>query len=325
MALIKCEECGYEISSRAPACPHCGCPVTAISEVAPEATPIPDAWQQQGAATSQPTPPVAMPRPDVLTIKHFAWLAGGLSLLLLLIRTCSDPGDTSTKAVPPSASDPSVVLSSEIKALNEDTKRRKEENKTRWAKEMEDETATPKVRLSGARLLIKWFPASPEGQKAQGLLKGLTDAAASENIGSWRYSSHEEGMSGKATRYATVTSTNTINLDFPYSGSQHATLSFRRHPRWGNDVIFSIEQGQILCHSYGDCSIGLRFDDGKVIRLQGTPPSDSSTESIFIPAFNTFMKQLPKASKVKVEVQLYQSGSPVFEFDITNFKPEKFK
>ena len=27
MALIKCEECGKEISDRAVACPNCGCPV----------------------------------------------------------------------------------------------------------------------------------------------------------------------------------------------------------------------------------------------------------------------------------------------------------
>ena len=32
MALIKCEECGKEISDRADACPHCGCPITHISE-----------------------------------------------------------------------------------------------------------------------------------------------------------------------------------------------------------------------------------------------------------------------------------------------------
>ena len=32
MALIKCEECGKEISSRAAVCPHCGCPVTSATD-----------------------------------------------------------------------------------------------------------------------------------------------------------------------------------------------------------------------------------------------------------------------------------------------------
>ncbi len=27
MALMKCQECGKEISDKAEACPHCGCPV----------------------------------------------------------------------------------------------------------------------------------------------------------------------------------------------------------------------------------------------------------------------------------------------------------
>ena len=31
MALIKCTECGKEISDKATACPHCGCPMTEIS------------------------------------------------------------------------------------------------------------------------------------------------------------------------------------------------------------------------------------------------------------------------------------------------------
>ena len=33
MALIKCEECGKEISDRADACPHCGCPISHVKPV----------------------------------------------------------------------------------------------------------------------------------------------------------------------------------------------------------------------------------------------------------------------------------------------------
>ncbi len=31
MALVNCEECEKEISSRAASCPHCGCPITGIA------------------------------------------------------------------------------------------------------------------------------------------------------------------------------------------------------------------------------------------------------------------------------------------------------
>lgn len=33
MALLKCKECKQEISSRAPACPHCGCPLSTIKGI----------------------------------------------------------------------------------------------------------------------------------------------------------------------------------------------------------------------------------------------------------------------------------------------------
>ena len=35
MALIQCPECGKQISDRAPACPHCGCPLNAAPVSAP--------------------------------------------------------------------------------------------------------------------------------------------------------------------------------------------------------------------------------------------------------------------------------------------------
>ena len=35
MALLKCSECGHDVSSKAPACPRCGCPVDALEQVTP--------------------------------------------------------------------------------------------------------------------------------------------------------------------------------------------------------------------------------------------------------------------------------------------------
>ncbi|HEU4991384.1 MAG TPA: hypothetical protein VFT52_02695, partial [Luteimonas sp.] len=68
-----------------------------------------------------------------------------------------------------------------------------------------------------------------------------------------------------------------------------------------------------------------RFDDEKLQRYDGNPPSDNSSESVFIPAFGTFMKKLPNSKTVKVEIQIYQAGNQVFEFDVSGFKPENFK
>ncbi len=37
------------------------------------------------------------------------------------------------------------------------------------------------------------------------------------------------------------------------------------------------------------------------------------------------MKKLSNAEKVKIEIEIYQAGNQVFEFDVSGFKPEKFR
>lgn len=259
----------------------------------------------------------------------YSWFAIGTVLLVFAVilyscATASGPDAEASSSTPAAMGEkareilsPSVLPAPQVPS---------EEEKARQLTLLDLDSAAPDVRLKAARFFVQEFPGTPEAKKAVGMVPELEKALEYERSGGqWRYEIDQEGMSGKATRYARVESTNTINLDFPYSGAQHATLMLRRHPRWGNDVVLSIEKGQILCHSYGDCSIGVRFDNGKIIRLKGNPPADNSTESLFIPAFGTFLKQLPASKTVKIEVQVYQGGAPVFEFDVSGFKPEKFK
>jgi hypothetical protein len=250
--------------------------------------------------------------------KVSALLLAGL-VLLIVLRAYMGTSSSSTRSDTPA---PAPQALKTAPASNPPT----EQQKQRWWEIVQDKEQGASIRLSSAKSLIADFADTPEGKQAQQLIPELEKAAAYDAMGQqWRYDRSDEGMSGKAVITAQVTSTNTINLDFPYSGSQHGTLTLRRHPRWGNDVIFRIERGQILCHSYGNCTINVKFDDGKVIRLNGNPPEDNSSEVVFIPGFSTFTKQLPNAKRVKIEVSLYQAGNQVFEFDVSGFKPENLK
>lgn len=325
MALLKCEDCGHDVSSRAEACPHCGCPVPKDESpptpppVPPLSQSLPAAWTEREASpVTPPASPSIQPKSTSTAFKVSALLLAGF-VLLILLRACAG---TSRSSSPSSNVAPDTEAPSTAPAKDAPT----EQQKQRWWEIVQDESQGAGTRLSSAQSLISNFPETSEGKQAQQLIPELEKAAAYDAMGQqWRYDRSDEGMSGKAVITAQVTSTNTINLDFPYSGSQHGTLTLRRHPRWGNDVIFRIERGQILCHSYGDCTINVKFDDGKVIRLNGNPPEDNSSEVVFIPGFTTFTKQLPKAKRVKIEVSLYQAGNQVFEFDVSGFKPEKFK
>lgn len=141
----------------------------------------------------------------------------------------------------------------------------------------------------------------------------------------WIYSQADDAMSKGTTYHAVVLSSNTVEFGFPYSGTQNARLNLRTDPRYGNDVIFSIEKGQILCHSYEDCTVLVRFDDEKATNYSAVGAADNSTEHIFIRNYNRFVKNMLKAKRVRISVNIYKEGAPVFEFDVSDFDQNQYK
>lgn len=59
----------------------------------------------------------------------------------------------------------------------------------------------------------------------------------------WIYDVREDKMTGGKTRSTYVLSSNTVSFGPPYSGAQHGQLMLRNDPKYGRDVIFSIERG----------------------------------------------------------------------------------
>lgn len=141
----------------------------------------------------------------------------------------------------------------------------------------------------------------------------------------WSYAQRPDDMSKGTISEASVRSTNTVNFRFPYAGEQHGTLTLRTHPRYGKDVIFSIEKGQIPCPSYQPCTVLIRFDDGQAVRYSAAGPEDNSTETVFIRDYNGFVSRMLKAKTVRISANIYQEGSPVFEFAVNDFDQEKYK
>ena len=188
---------------------------------------------------------------------------------------------------------------------------------------VEDTNLSPAARKGQAELLLQRYPGTPEAAKANVLLSDLNKAIAAESIGKqWNYASREDGMSGKSWQIAWVESRNQFNFDFPYSGAQRATLTLRKHPRHGNDIIFQIEKGQILCHSFSGCPIRVRFDDDAPRTYNGTGPADNSSTSVFLPSYADLSQRISRAKRVRVEVNVYQEGSIQAEFDVEGLKLE---
>jgi hypothetical protein len=141
----------------------------------------------------------------------------------------------------------------------------------------------------------------------------------------WSYSHNEDPMGKGTVHQADVTSSNTVDFSFPYSGEQHGTLTLRTHPRFGRDVIFAIRKGQILCRSYEDCQVLVRFDDEPPVNYAGRGPSDNSTEMVFILSYDKFVSRLMKAKRVRIAPSIYHQGSPIFEFNVEGFDPKSYR
>jgi len=140
----------------------------------------------------------------------------------------------------------------------------------------------------------------------------------------WVYLNENDSMAKGSINQAYVTSLNTVNFEFPYSGEQNATLILRTHPRHGKNIIFNIEKGQILCPSYENCTILVRFDDEAPMNFSAIGPADHSTESAFFRNYDRLFEKIKKAKKVRVSANIYQQGAPVFEFDVSGFDSEKY-
>lgn len=226
MALIKCKECGQQMSSSARVCPHCG---------------------KQRSSTAK---------------TGCAWIIVlfGTAVIWAIWKGAGVP-DTS-----PVVSAPAIPASSTA------------------------EVPTPAVKTSSSY---------------------------------WEYRTTPDSMTSKPVHTARLESQNTVDFSFPYSGSQHATLILRQHPRYGRDVIFTIERGQFGCGVEG-CTIMVRFDDGPAERYNGTAPDDHSSTGVFLSPAARFEAKLRKAKMVRIESTFYQQGRQVFTFDAAAFDDKQF-
>lgn len=78
----------------------------------------------------------------------------------------------------------------------------------------------------------------------------------------WTYRDRRDAMTDRLTRYACTTSTNRARLTWPYSPVT-AELCIRQSPTYGLDVYVALNgDGQIICRSYRNCTIRIRFGEG---------------------------------------------------------------
>ncbi|MHC1658247.1 zinc ribbon domain-containing protein [Stenotrophomonas riyadhensis] len=291
MALIACVECGKQVSDQAEACPNCGHPVKSrqASGQVPPFNPQPTGKRNTGCA-----------------------LIILLVVILAVVATCLPKTDKASGASDAVATPKPAETA--------------EQQRTRLMAEAKDTRRPDEVRLTAARDVITFYPTSEDGKAAAALAAELEESIRQASIGKqWRYWSNEDAMTGKASVGADVLSSNTHNFDFPYAGPQHATLTLRRHPQHGSDVLVRIEKGQLQCSSYRGCNVLVRFGDAPPRTYRAVGPSDNSSETLFIEGFADFQKRMEAVNVVRIQADVFRQGSPAWEFDVSGFDANRLK
>ncbi|MDU2940684.1 MAG: hypothetical protein E7B59_16140 [Enterobacteriaceae bacterium] len=130
----------------------------------------------------------------------------------------------------------------------------------------------------------------------------------------WRHSVTEDKMGRGSDEIASVLSTNTVALAAPYDGAQHATLSLRKLRKNNNEVVLSLERGQIVCDPSG-CPILFRADKNEPFSISFGPPKDGSTNVIIADLDTKQLRTILSADKISIELTVFQNGEHIFEFD----------
>jgi Uncharacterised protein family UPF0547 len=144
------------------------------------------------------------------------------------------------------------------------------------------------------------------------------DSRAAEAGTGWSYSTSHDEVRGKTIYYANVDSDNQVEFDAPYSGGSTLTMTVRKHPQYGQDVIFRISDGQFVC-GVESCSGTVNYGHGPE-RVSLTESADYDSKTLFASSGPSIINKLKNANKVIVELPFYQEGNRQFTFSTKGLK-----
>lgn len=143
----------------------------------------------------------------------------------------------------------------------------------------------------------------------------LIDSVSVENAEQdYVYSEKIDEMTDAKIKFASIRSENTVELNFPY-GECALTYCVRKNSNGVNDVYLILSSGQFSGGEYdGSNYVMVRFDDFPATQYTFSEAADGSSDVIFLNNTKDFIKRAKKATKIKIEVPLFQEGNRLFRF-----------
>ena len=133
----------------------------------------------------------------------------------------------------------------------------------------------------------------------------------------WKITSEIDEMTDSKSIWASIRSDNFVNQDFPYEGDTYAQITVRYRKKDGYQVLVSIDMGQIFGNQFsGQNYINVRFDQNEAKKYYFNEPADGSAETVFLKNQKDFIEKCKKSHDIKMEIPLFQGGSPLFTFHV---------
>ncbi len=142
--------------------------------------------------------------------------------------------------------------------------------------------------------------------------------APASDASDWVYVDETDPMTDQLARMACTGSTNQAALNPPYRDVA-VRLCLRQSPRLGTDAYIAlVGDGQIICRSYSDCAVKVRFDDGATQSFSANRSADGSSNIVFIANPSRFIGALKGTDLTRVELLFYEAGSQAITFPTAN-------
>lgn len=175
-------------------------------------------------------------------------------------------------------------------------------------------------------LILKSCSTTPNNQVST-LDSAMTDSAAvdstavvdgsDESVSGWDYKTNNDEMRNSKEYSATLVSDfNDGAGDF---GGGTMTIYVRKAKRFGGlDVFLYLSSDQFGGSEFdGNNYVTVKFDDGVIRKYYFTEGEGSGTDLAFINKKSDFLARLKTAKSIKIEAQLFSSGTKQFNFQTT--------
>ena len=130
----------------------------------------------------------------------------------------------------------------------------------------------------------------------------------------WRYRETVDEMRGAKTRFAELTSENSVDLLFPYEGGSTTIICIRKNPDRTREALILTVNGQ-YDRDLSGYNFAMKIDSGRVSNWSANSAADGRANVMFVNNSVAFIAAVANAERVILELPFYNNGRHQFFFN----------